>query len=67
MIRVKLPRSYAGFTEKAVNCLGFWVPRRFVINWPGEKPPETVICDLPEWLYELNRVVIENYKRSDEA
>lgn len=53
MLRVRFYRGgFGGWTAKAVRTpRGNWMPRSFVLNWTGSAAPETIIADIPEWLW----------------
>jgi len=54
MHRVKFYRAaFGGWTRKAVSTPdGNWIPRIYVLNWRGDKAPDVVLADIPQWLWD---------------
>lgn len=59
--KVRFTRGYGGWTDKAVVVVGtgVWIPRKYCTNWTESKPPKELEAELPEWLYEQKKNVVE--------
>lgn len=54
-----LKRAYGAWTDNAFRTSnGLWIPKKFTLNWTGDKPPSNVECNLPDWFVNKNKIYL---------